>query len=85
MGLLTTLSIQKLNDHQKNEQSDTDSTVSHKQSINLYSKNQFHSNYKIDEHILKNYQKMFSLLILPKNKTYHFLQQISNQRPIYFQ
>ena len=29
-------------------------TLKHKQSINLYNKNQFHSNYKIDEHILKN-------------------------------
>ena len=27
--------------------------LNHKQSINLYYKNQFHSNYKIDEHIFK--------------------------------
>ena len=46
---------------------DIDNILNHKQSINLYYKNQFHSNYKIDEHISKNLiQKMFSLLILPK-------------------
>ena len=31
-----------------------DNNLNHKQSINLYYKNQFHINYKIDENILKN-------------------------------
>ena len=53
----------------------TDNILNHEQSINLYYKNQFHSNYKIDEHILKNLsqkkkerkkKKKFSLSILPK-------------------
>ena len=35
----------------KTEQYNIDNTLNHKQSINLYYKNQFHSNYKIDEHI----------------------------------
>ena len=30
-----------------------DHISNHKQSINLYYKKQFHSNYKIDEHIFK--------------------------------
>ncbi len=34
----------------------TDNTLNHNQS-NLYYKKKFHSNYKIDEHILKNIQK----------------------------
>ena len=50
----------------KTEQHNIDNTFNHKQSINLYYKNQFYSNYKIDEHMLKNLiQKIFSLLILP--------------------
>ena len=35
------------------EQHNIDNTLNDKQSINLYYKNQFHSNYKIDEHVLK--------------------------------
>ena len=51
----------------KTEQHNIDNILNYKQSINLYYKNQFHRNYKIDEHILKNLiQKMFSLPILPK-------------------
>ena len=51
------------------EQHNMDNILNHKQSINLYNKNQFHSNYKIDEHILKIFiQKMFSLRILQKKK-----------------
>ena len=37
----------------KPEQPNIDKNQNHKQSINLYYKNQFHSNYKIDEHIFK--------------------------------
>ena len=45
--------------------------------INLYYKNQFLNNYKIDEYILKNLiQKYVSIVIQPKNKTYHLLLQI---------
>ena len=56
----------------------------HKQS-NLYYKNQFHSNYKIDEHILKTFPKN-GLPTDPtkKSKTYHLLQQIKNLQPNYF-
>ena len=52
----------------KTEQPNIDNTLNYKQSINLYYENQFHNNYKIDEHVLKNLiQKiMFSLLILSK-------------------
>ena len=38
----------------KPEQPNIDNSLNHKQSINLYYKNQFHSNYKIDEQIFKN-------------------------------
>ena len=38
----------------KTEPHNIENILNHKQSINLYHKNQFHSNYKIDEHILKN-------------------------------
>ena len=35
--------------------------------MNLYYKNQFHCNYKIDEQVLKNLiQNMFSVPTLPK-------------------
>ena len=37
----------------KPEQYNIDNILNHKQAINLYYKKQFHSNYKIDEHILK--------------------------------
>ena len=48
--------------------------------INLYSKNQFHSNYKIDEHILKIFiQKMFSLRILQKKEDLSFTK--TNLKP----
>ena len=30
-----------------------DNILNHKKPINLYNRNQFHNNYKIDEHILK--------------------------------
>ena len=56
-----------------------DNTLNQKQSINLYYKNQFPNNYKIDEHILKKpYQKECSPYwsYQKKNKTYHLLQQI---------
>ena len=53
----------------KPEQHNIDNTRKHQQSVNLYNRNQFHNNYKIDEHILKNLiQKMFSLMILSKKK-----------------
>ena len=35
--------------------------------------------------MLKILIKMFILLILRKNKTYHLQQQIQNLQPIYFQ
>ena len=45
----------------KPEQPNIDNILNHEQSINLNYKNQFHSNYKKDEHILKkNYPKKFS-------------------------
>ena len=50
----------------KTEQHKINNTLNHKQSINLYCKNQFHSNYKIDEHILK---KLIPKNILPTNPT----------------
>ena len=53
----------------KTEQHNIDNTLNHNQLINLYNKKQFHRNYKIDEHILKN-------LSYQKTKTYHLLQQI---------
>ena len=37
----------------KPEQPNVDNNLNDKQSINLYYKNRFHRNYKIDEHILK--------------------------------
>ena len=59
----------------KTEQHNIDNILNHKQSINFYYKNQFHSNYQIDEHILKN---LIPKNVLPtdpkKNKTYHLLQ-----------
>ena len=51
----------------KPEQPNIDNNLNHKQSIYLYYKKQFHSNYKIYEHILKTLsKKMFSLTTLPK-------------------
>ena len=50
----------------KTEQHNIDNTLNHKHSINLYCKNQFHSNYKIDEHILKN---LIQKNVLPSNPT----------------
>ena len=50
----------------KTEQHNIDNILKHKQWINLYYKNQFHSNYKIDEHILK---KPYPKNILPTNPT----------------
>ena len=38
----------------KTEQHNIDNTLNHDRSIKLYYKNQFHRNYKIDEHVLKN-------------------------------
>ena len=62
----------------KTEQRNIDNTLNHKQSMNLYYKNQFHSNHKIDEHILKNLtpQKCLFYRSYLKNKTYHLLQHI---------
>ena len=40
--------------------------LNHKQSINLYYKKQFHSNYKIDKHILKN---LIQKNVLPADPT----------------
>ena len=40
--------------------------LNHKQSINLCNKNQFHSNYKTDEHILKN---LIQKNVLPTDPT----------------
>ena len=53
----------------KPEQPDVDNNLNHKQSINLYYKNQFHKNYKIDEQIYKKSLsiKMFSLQTLLKS------------------
>ena len=53
----------------KPEQPNIDNNLNHQQSINLYYKNQFHSNYKNDEEIFVKILsiKMFSLLTLPKN------------------
>ena len=49
MGFPTKLLIPKLN----NSFINLNNILNNKQSINLYYKNQFHSNYKIDDHILK--------------------------------
>ena len=38
----------------KTEQHNIDNTLNHKQSINLYNKNQFHCNYKIKKKLIKN-------------------------------
>ena len=59
------------------EQHNLDNTLNHKQPIDLYYRKRFHDNYKIDEHVSKNYiPKMFSLLILTKKKTHYLLQEI---------
>ena len=50
----------------KPEQPYIDNNLNHKQSINLYYKNQFHSNYKIDEYILK---KSYPKKCLPTDPT----------------
>ena len=54
MGFPTTLLIPKLNNSLINLNNLTDNNLNQKQSINFYYKKQFHSNYKIDEQILKN-------------------------------
>ena len=54
MSFPTTLLIPKLNNSLINLNNLTDNNLNHKQSINLYCKNQFHSIYKINEQILKN-------------------------------
>ena len=64
MRFPTTLLIQKLNISLIKLNNITDNILNHEQSINLYYKNQFHNNYKIDECIYP-----------PKKKTY-LLQQI---------
>ena len=52
----------------KTEQPNIDNKLNHKQSINLCYKTQFHSNYKIDEHILKNLIQKNVLPIDPTKK-----------------
>ena len=54
MGFPTTLLIPKLNISLiKIKQHNIDNILNQKQSIKLNNKNQFHSNHKVDEHILK--------------------------------
>ena len=65
MDFSTTLLIPKLNNSLINLKNITDNILNHKHSINLYNKKQFHSNYKTDEHILKNYPKN----VLPTDPT----------------
>ena len=61
----------------KTKQRNIGNTLNHKQSINLYYKNQFHSNYKIDEHILKNLiPKSILSTDLTKKVRHHIRQQI---------
>ena len=67
MGFLTTLLISKLN-ILFIKQHNIDNILNHKQSMNLYYKNQFHSNYKIDEHILKKLIQKNVLLTDPTKK-----------------
>ena len=50
----------------KTKQYNIDNTRNYKQSINLYNKNQFHTNYKIDKHILKN---LIQKNVLPTDPT----------------
>ena len=71
----------------KTEQLNIDNTINHKQSINLYYKKQFHSNYKIDEHILKkpHPKKYHPYQSYQKSKSYYLLQEILNFQPNYFQ
>ena len=53
----------------KSEQPTIHNNPDHKQSINLHYKNQFHSNYELDEHILKNLiRKNVFPTDLPKKK-----------------
>ena len=65
----------------KLEPPNIDNNLNHKQSINLYYKNQFLSNYEIDEHILKKnlIQKFFSLPTLPKKLDLSYT--ITNLKP----
>ena len=42
-----------------------DNTLNQKQSINIYNKNQFHNNHRINEHILKIWSKNNVLLTGP--------------------
>ena len=64
----------------KPEQPNIDNNLNHKQSINVYYKNQFCCNYKIDVLILKNLSIiMFSLLTLPKKLD--LLYTIRNLKP----
>ena len=60
------------------DQPNIDNILNQKQSINLYYKNQFHCNYKIDEYILKKLipKKCSPYQPYQKSKTYHLLQQI---------
>ena len=70
MGFPTTLLIPKLNISLiKLKKHNVDNILNYKQSINLYYKTQFHSKYKIDEHILKN-------LIPKKCSSYQSYQKI---------
>ena len=52
----------------KTEQHNIDNTLNHDRSIKLYYKNQFYSNYKIDEHVLKNLIQKNVLPIDPTKK-----------------
>ena len=86
MGFPIKLLIPKLNILLINLSNITDNTLNHKQSINLYYKNQLNSNYKRDEHILKNLiqKKCSPYWPYQKSKLYHLLQQIQNLQPYYF-
>ena len=67
MGFPTTLLILNVNNSLINLNNQTlDNILNHKQSINLYYKNQFYCNYKIDEHILK---KTYPKHVLPTDPT----------------
>ena len=51
----------------KTDQHNIDNDLNHKQSINLYYKNQFHCNYKIDKHRLK--KNIIQKNVLPTDPT----------------
>ena len=69
MGFTTTLLIPKIKQFiNKPEKPNIHNNLNNKQSINLSYKNQFHSNYKIDEHILKNLTPKNVLQPIPTKK-----------------